>query len=309
MPLDPTAVPIVDILSKVFPDVGGAVLDAVEARRILRESPIPRPEPPAVAGVEDRIVAGSIPARMYWPLGGGASPAPLVVFLHGGGWVLCDLDTHDIPCRNLANATGSVVVSVDYRLAPEHRFPAAIDDAYAALAWAHEHAGELGADPARLAVAGDSAGGNLAAAVALAARDRGGPALRYQLLIYPVLDHDFDRPSYQENAVGNFLTAVHMQWYWDQYVPDVDARDNPLASPMRAPELRGLPPAYVITAECDVLRDEGNAYAARLRDAGVPVTLSCAPGMFHGFFGTGDVIPIAKAENDKAFAALRAALA
>jgi acetyl esterase len=309
MPLDPAAAPIVDILSRVFPAVGTEVLDATEARRILRESPLPRPEPPAVARVEDRVIAGEVPVRVYWPDASRGTPAPAVVYCHGGGWVLCDLETHDIPCRNLANATGAVVVSVDYRLAPEHRFPAAVDDAYAALQWVHDHAGDLGVNPDRLAIAGDSAGGNLTAALALAARDQGGPPLRFQLLIYPVLDHDFGRPSMIENADGYFLTATHMRWYWDQYVPDVAVRDDPLASPLRATDVRGLPPAYVVTAECDPLRDEGHAYADRLRAAGVPVTYRCAPGMFHGFFGMGDVLATAKIENEAAYAAVRAALA
>jgi acetyl esterase len=228
------------------------------------------------------------------------------VFLHGGGWVLCSLDTHDQTCRALTRDAGTITVSVDYRLAPDGRFPAAAEDAYAATTWAAEHAGELGGDPRRLAVAGDSAGGNLAAAAALMARDRGGPALAFQLLVYPVLDHRRVTPSHRENAEGFFLTGVHMRWYWEQYLgPDGDGA-HPYASPGLAGDLAGLPPAHIVTAECDPLRDEGEDYARRLRDAGVPVEVVRYDGMFHGFFGMAELLPGARRAQDAAFGALRA---
>jgi acetyl esterase len=200
-----------------------------------------------------------------------------------------------------------VVLSVDYRLAPEHRFPAAAEDAYAATAWAFAHAAELGAVPSRLAVAGDSAGGNLAAVVPLMARDRGGPPLRSQVLVYPAVDCAQNTPSCRDNGEGYFLTAAHMRWYWEQYLGAADGA-HPYASPLRATDLRGLPPAYVVTAEFDPLRDEGEAYAQRLRDAGVPVIVRRYDGMFHGFFSLADLLPAAREANVAVFAALREAL-
>lgn len=311
MPLDPVARVLIDTLVQVFPDVGTKVFDAAEARRILAAAPMPPTEPIPVAKVEDRRIPGApdgppIPVRVYWPQTG-SNGLPVVVYFHGGGWVLGGLDSHDPLCRSLANEVGAVVVSVDYRLAPEHRFPAAAEDAYAATAWVHAHATELGAAPSRLAVAGDSSGGNLAAVVALMARDRGGPPLRFQLLVYPVVDYARNTPSYRANAEGYFLTATHMRWYWDQYLGTADGA-GPYASPLRAHDLRGLPPAYVVTAEFDPLRDEGEAYAQRLREAGVPVSVRRYDGMFHGFFSLAGLLPAAREANGAAFTALRAAL-
>jgi acetyl esterase len=274
----------------------------------------PVPGADEVASVEDRTIAGGIPVRIYEPtarVGGGGEAAPGVLYFHGGGWVLCDLDSHDGMCRRVANALGAVVVSVDYRLAPEHKFPAAIDDAYAALTWVAEHSAELRIDPSRLVVAGDSAGGNVAAVLAQMSRDRGGPALAFQLLIYPVIDSSAernDRPSRSENAVGYFLTLAQMEWYRDQYLPDDADGEAPLVSPHLAASLADLPPACVVTAEMDLLRDEGEHYGHALEASGVAVTIYRAPGMFHGFFNMDAALEGAKDAQRVAFDAMRAAL-
>jgi acetyl esterase len=248
-------------------------------RRLLNPPPVDD-----VGSVNDRTIpgpAGEIPVRVYTPLKSGAGRGVLVYF-HGGGWVIGDLDSHDAVCRAVSNAAECVVVSVHYRLAPEHRYPAAADDAYAATVWVAEHAVELGVEPTQVAVGGDSAGGNLAAVVALMARDRGGPALAFQSLVYPVVDTGFETPSYTENGEGYSLGRADMGWFLDHYV-EASARLEPYAAPLRAAHHRDLPPALVITAEYDPLRDEGEAYAARLQQAGVPVTVRRIPGMMHGF--------------------------
>ena len=247
-----------------------------------------------------------IGARLYRPVSG---TLPLVVYFHGGGWIVGSVALSDNFCRKLANASRCAVLSVEYRLAPEHRYPGAADDAYAATAWAAAHARDLGIDPARLAVAGSSAGGNLAAVVSLMARERGGPRIAAQWLHVPVLDHDFARPSYVANATGMGLTRKGMEWFWDLYAPDERTRDEPYASPVHAKDLRGLPPAIVVTAECDPLRDEGAAYADRLRKAGVAVKYLEYPGMVHAFMGWSSEVPQgAKAFEDVA-RELRALLA
>jgi acetyl esterase len=244
---------------------------------------------PAVAGeaiplprVEDRTLeleGGRVPVRVYAPDG---ENLPVTLYFHGGGWVVGNLETHDTLCRRLAAGARSIVIAVDYRLAPEHPYPAAVEDCWAALRWAAEHAGEIGGDPARLAVAGDSAGGQLAASIALRARDAGIP-LRLQVLIYPVTDHDFDTTSYRANAEGFGLLRETMHWYWDHFCPDPGQRAEPDASPLRAAELAGVAPALVVVCELDPLRDEGVAYAERLEAAGVPVTLIEEAGMIHGY--------------------------
>ncbi|HEY6319219.1 MAG TPA: alpha/beta hydrolase, partial [Acidimicrobiia bacterium] len=214
-------------------------------------------------------------------------------------------------CRHLANAVDAVVVSVDYRLAPEHRWPAAADDAFAATQWVAAHADALGIDPGRLAVAGDSAGGNLTAVVAQMARDRGGPALAFQLLVYPVIDLGATRSehaSQTENARGYFLTVDQMEWYREQYLATDADGEEPYASPIKAGSLVGLPPACVVTAEMDPLRDEGEAYGRALRAAGVPVEIHRAPGMFHGFFNMDAVLDGSKEAQRVAYGALRGAL-
>jgi acetyl esterase len=262
----------------------------------------------AVAGVEDQMVpgpAGELPLRVYTPEG--EPPFPVVVWFHGGGWVVGTLDTYDPLCRALAAAVPAVVVSAGYRLAPEHRWPAAVEDAYAATLWASRNAARLGGAQHRLAVAGDSAGGNLAAVVALGARDRGGPAIAFQLLVYPVLDATAETASWHEFAAGFHLTAAGMRWYWAHYLGPADGA-APDASPARAAFLGGLPPALVIGAEHDILRDEGEAYAARLAEAGVAATASRHPGVVHGFLRWRAVTPAADTALQEAAAALRSAL-
>ncbi len=233
----------------------------------------------------------------------------MLVFFHGGGWVIGDLETPDGTCRALANRAGCVVVSVDYRLAPENKFPAAPQDTYAATQWVAANAASIHVDPARIAVGGDSAGGNLAAVTAQMARDRGGPRLVFQLLVYPVIDGACDTASYRDNAEGYLLTKDMMRWFWNHYVRDAEDLFNPIASPLRARSLKGLPPALVQTAEFDPLRDEGEAYAAQLKQAGVPVRLTRYNGMIHGFFGMASVMDRAKTAIDEAGAALRSAFA
>ena len=309
MPLDPQAKAVLD----QFASMGGQQLhemSVAQARELILGMVALAGEPESIARVENRTVpgpAGEIPVRIYTP--GGTAPFPVLVYFHGGGWVIGNLDTHDGICRSLANRVGCLVVSVDYRLAPEHRFPAAPEDCYAATRWLAEHAGSLGGDKGRIAVGGDSAGGNLAAVVALMARDRGGPKLAFQLLVYPATDTDFETRSYRENSEGYFLTRADMVWFWNHYAPRDEDRRNPYAAPLRAASLRGLPPALVITAEFDPLCDDGNAYAARLREDGVPVRLSQQDGLIHGFFQMGAVIDRGRASVDEASRALKDAFA
>jgi acetyl esterase len=316
VPLDPTVKALIEVMEANWPDLENTPAAEVRARTKAGTAAAAAAGPPPleVAKVEDRDIpgpAGPIPVRIYWPLGASGT-LPLITYFHGGGWVICDLDSHDGGCRALANETGSVVVSVDYRLAPEHRFPAPAEDSYAAMVWAAEHAAELGADAGRHAVAGDSAGGNLAAVVALMARDRNGPPLRFQLLVYPVTDVSPGRDrhaSQTDNATGYFLTTSGMDWFRDQYLPEGDDGSNPYASPFMADDVSNLPPAFVVTAEFDPLRDEGEAYGAKLAAAGVPVEVLRAEGMFHGFFGMGELIPAVKPVTEQAFAAVRKGLA
>ncbi|MFI9786782.1 alpha/beta hydrolase [Kitasatospora sp. NPDC051984] len=247
------------------------------------------PEP--VGSVEELTVdgpGGPLPLRVYRPEVD--AQLPVLLYLFGGGWTLGSPDTSDAICRRLTNAVGCVTVSVGYRLAPEHPFPAAVHDVIAAAEWIAAHAAELGADAERIAVAGDSAGGNLAAALTLAAHERGGPAIRHQLLVYPNTDHAADTPSVREHDDPLLFNRRSVAWYWGHYLADPADGANPLASPLRAPSLAGLPPATVITAEYDPLRDEGEAYAEALRAAGVPVELRRYEGMPHGFFAMAGVL-------------------
>jgi acetyl esterase len=207
----------------------------------------------------------------------------VLVFFHGGGWVVCNVDTHDTLCRSIANAANYIVISVDYRLAPEHKFPAAVEDCFAATVWAREAADEIGADPDRVVVGGDSAGGNLATVVSLLARDQDLPLPKLQVLIYPVTDVNLETVSYQQNGEGYNLTRSMMQWFFDCYLTSEEDAADWRVSPLRANDLSGLPAALVITAEYDPLRDEGEAYAARLAEHKVPVTLTRYDGMIHPF--------------------------
>lgn len=239
---------------------------------------------PAMARVEERAVAtpdGPVPLRILVPF---EYVRGVIVYYHGGGWVIGRIDEFDTLARKLAERTSCAVVLVEYRLAPEHRYPAAVDDAYAALQWVGSHLKEIAGREVPLIVAGDSAGGNLAAVMALRSRDRGGPPLALQVLVYPVTDADFERPSYTDPENQLLLTREAMVWFWDHYLPDTARRTEPDASPLRAADLSGLPPAVMLTAEHDVLRDEGEAYAQRLREAGVPVDFKRHAGQMHGFF-------------------------
>jgi len=261
--------------------------------------------------VDDRLVPspdGDIPVRVYTPQPAVGEAHGVLLWFHGGGWVIGDLDTADATCRLLANRAGCVVVSVDYRLAPEHPAPAALDDCLAALAWTVENAELLGVDASRVAVGGDSAGGNLAALVCQRSRDDFGPDIDFQLLVYPATDLTLAHPSIDENAEGYFLTKATMVWFVESYLGDRERKD-PAVSPLFADDLSGLPPALVITAEYDPLRDEGEAYAMRLREAGVPTEHLRYDGQIHGFFAMATMLDDGRDAIDRAAAALRAALA
>ena len=262
--------------------------------------------PVDIARAEERTIpgpAGDIPIRVYSP----ATEAvlPVVVFFHGGGWTIGDVGCYDQIARKLAVASGLTVVSVEYRLAPEHVFPAAVEDSYAVTEWIADHGTELGVDGSRLAVAGDSAGGNLAAVTSILARDRGRPTIAFQLLVYPVVDGTMSFPSVKENGEGYLLTADDMAWFYDQYAPPDADRKNPMLSPLYAPDLSGLPPALAITAEYDPLRDEGEAYADALQQAGVEARSSRYDGMVHGFVPIDGVIPTATQAIEEAGASLK----
>jgi acetyl esterase/lipase len=262
--------------------------------------------------VENHTVAGparAIPVRVYWPPAGSGVAPPVAVFIHGGAWSIGDLDTYDTTARIHAVGSGAVVVSVDYRLAPEHPYPAAVEDAWAATQWVADHAGEFGADPARLAVAGDSAGGNLAAVVAQLARDAGGPPIRFQLLWYPSTTFDTSLPSFTENAHAPVLDLVGAKSHTRWYVGDLDLSDIPATlAPARANDLSGLPPAYIAIAGHDPLRDDGARYADLLAAAGVPVELHNSGSLVHGFLGYAGVVPAATEATDRGLLALRNAL-
>ena len=309
MPLDPQAKMVLDAAAALnLPPT--EQMTPAQARDGMRARTAGLGPFEPVARVEDHrvpVAGGEIAVRTYAPSGPG--PFPALVFFHGGGWVIGDIETHDGICRSLANHGGCVVANVDYRLAPEHRYPAAVEDSYAATKWVADNATRLGVDAGRIGVGGDSAGGNLAAAVTLMAKERGGPALKLQVLVYPVTRHAYDTASYKDNAEGYMLTRASMEWFWAHYLgPDGDGR-QPYASPLDAPSLDGLPPALVITAEYDPLRDEGEAYADRLRRAGVPVTLTRYPGMIHGFFRMINIMDKARAARDEVASALRKAFA
>lgn len=305
MPLDPQAQAVVDQLALGKPP-DFSTLEPAAVRKLYDAAFATGGNAEPVAHVENRTLpgpAGEIPVRVYRPRPDGLLPA--LVYFHGGGWVICSLDTHDNLCRALANRAGCTVVSVDYRLAPEHRFPAALEDCYAAATWVAERGAALGVDAARVAVGGDSAGGNLAAVVAQRARERGAPRLAAQLLVYPVTNNDFDTVSYKENAEAYMLTRSMMHWFFRHYLDDPAQGDQPAVSPLRAEGLDGLPPALVVTAGYDPLRDEGDAYAEHLRRAGVPTRHLRYDGMFHGFFSMFEQIETAREAVESAALFLR----
>ena len=307
MPLHPYLQQLLDLAATAgvptYPEM--ASMAVVRAAAMAGNPPPPQPVP--VAAVRDVAIptrGGPLPARIYTPPGPG--PHSALVYFHGGGFVALGLDSHDGVCRYLCAGSGSVVVSVDYRLAPEHRFPAAAEDALDATQWVADQAQALGVDRRRLVVGGDSAGGCLAAATAMHFRDTGGPALAGQLLLYPVTDHPSGTPdAYPRFGAGFGLTALAMHWFWDQYLATPEQAADPLASPLRMVNCAGLPPAYVLVAEYDVLRDEGEALARRLAQAGVPLRERCSAGMNHGFLKHVGRLPEAEAELDDACLWLR----
>jgi acetyl esterase len=307
--------PQVKMLLDGMAAAGGPAFDtlpATEARALYNEFASLEPGE-EVTRVDDRLVPGEVvdvPVRVYTPAGAvGAEPAGVLLWIHGGGWVVGNLETADATCRQLANRSGAVVVSVDYRLAPEHTAPAALEDCLAALTWTVENDELLGVTAAKVAVGGDSAGGNLAAVLCQRVRDDFGPQIDFQLLVYPVTDCTLGHRSMEENAEGYFLTKAAMEWFVGHYLPDdVDPKD-PTVSPLYADRFEGLPPAMVITAEFDPLRDEGEAYALRMQDAGVAVQAERYAGQIHGFFGMASLLEDGATAVDRAGAALRAALA
>ena len=309
--LDPDAAAVF----KAFQEAGRPPYETVspaEARELyLAARFVSNPEPPELKSVRPLAIPaphGSIPARVYTPLKLRETEglAPCLVFFHGGGWVIGNLDSHDVACRKLADEGQLIVIAVDYRLAPEHKFPAAVDDAIAAARWIADNARQLGIDALRLSVGGDSAGGNLAAVVAIAARDGNGPAIAGQVLIYPAIDFAMTHPSHREPETSILLTHSVIRWFRDHYLSGAADVHDWRASPARASTLIGLPPAYVLTAGADPLRDEGDEYAKRLKEAGVPVTYRSFPGQFHGFFTMGKLLQQANVAANEIGAWLKA---
>lgn len=270
------------------PTIADAVMKVLDRQG---QSKVPQP----VGKIDNRSIpgpAGSIPIRVYTPNGNG--PFPIVVYYHGGGWVIATIDTYDASARALSNAADAIVVSVEYRKAPEHRFPAAHEDAYAAYEWARKHGREINGDPSMVAVAGESAGGNLAGAVSLIARHLNQALPVHQILIYPVTGYDMDTPSYRKHAQAQPLNRAMMAWFFEKYLNSPADANNTLVALIKAQDLKGLPPATIITAEIDPLQSDGKGYADRLTAAGVPVTYQNFEGVTHEFFGTGAVVPDAK---------------
>jgi len=306
MPLHESAKAMIDMMN-----ASGMALDLDDPvkMRAAMQAASALLEPHPVHDVHDRVLdtqAGAVRVRVYRP--SDAPELPALVWLHGGGWVLGGLDSHDQTCRMLCDATSAVVVSVDYRLAPEWKFPAAVDDCVATWEWMCEHAAEVGADSARLALGGDSAGGNLAAVTCITAREQGLPQPRLQLLVYPVTDHEFESASMLDNATGYYLEADHMRAFYAHYARTAADVDDWRMSPMRAPDLAGLAPALVVTAEFDPLRDQGEAYAEKLAAAGTPVDVVRIEGGFHGCFAMPAFVEPAREPWERAVAAVRAAL-
>ncbi len=289
-------------IESLTPEKARAIMNAMSKKRGGSAAPLAKVEAATAPGP-----AGPVPLRIYWPEASG--PLPCLLYFHGGGFVIGDLDTHDAIARNLCSAAGALLVSVDYRLAPEHRFPAAVEDAWAAFLWLREVARDLGADPGRMAVTGDSAGGSLALDVALLAREAGIGDIKLQALVYPVTDFSLGGASYRRFATGyGVLTEAAMVWFRDHYLGAADDAKDWRASPLLAESLAGLPPAVIVNAECDVLYDDGLRLAEALTAAGTPVVHKVFPGMIHGFFGMAP--DIAAASEAQAFVgeALAAAL-
>ena len=310
MPIDPAARALIEAMDASFPKLHEMSSGTEARRRIVEAMHDVEPDREPVHHVEDRNIpvdGGEIAVRIYRPAAD--TQLPIVVFFHGGGWVLCDLDSHDAMARRMANTSGCIVVATDYRLAPEHRYPTAADDCYAALQWAAANARTFGGDATRLAIFGDSAGGNLAAVVAQMARDNGTPALRLQVLAYPVIDARCDSTSHRTIGRDYMLWTEEVQWCWQQYLPTPAHGEQPYASPIRATSLAGLAPALVITPEFDPLRDEGEAYANALESAGVPTKLTRYDGMFHSFLTFTNLLPAADRAHEQIAAALRSAFA
>ena len=306
MPLDTQIESVMEQVAALgFPP--SHTVSAQEARSNAKARP--RGKGPDVHKVEDIKIpsdAGPIPARIYTP--SNETSLPILVWFHGGGWVVGDLESADATARHLCNESSSVIISIDYRLAPETKFPGASDDCYTATQWVSENASSLNADPDKIAVGGDSAGGNLAAVVSLMARDKQGPKIGFQLLVYPVTEMNFNTKSYIDNAEGYQLSRDGMIWYWDHYLEDKEAANNPYAAPMKAESLQNLPPALIITAEYDPLRDEGKAYAERLKAEGVTTQYTMYSGMIHGFFGMASVVDKGRAAVKESADAMRKAL-
>ncbi|MDQ6659766.1 MAG: alpha/beta hydrolase [Chloroflexota bacterium] len=307
MPLDPQAEALLAQMAAT-PVWYSIPLAEARQQRVI-SAPIMNGTPEPVEHVEDRAIPGprgEIPVRIYTPESNG--PFGVLIYFHGGGWVLSNLETHDALCRKLANRAACIVVSVDYRLAPEHKFPSAVEDAYAATCWVAEHIGELNGDPTRIAIGGDSAGGNLATIVTHIAHDQGSPPLLYQVLIYPVTDFytpDSLTHSYHTYSEGYFLTREGMEHFWEHYLNTPEEGADPRVAPLRRSDLSGLPPALIITAEFDPLLDEGELYAARLEEAGVPMTLRRYDGMIHGFFTMSAVLDKSRQAIDETAQTLR----
>ena len=310
MAIDPDAQTLLDMV-RVANRPAFETVTPAEARELYAAGrPVLAPEPVPVAEIRDLTMlgrGGALALRLYHPVAG--KTLPILVFFHGGGWVVGSIDTHDTVCRHLAVAAECAVLSVDYRMGPEHKLPAAVEDCVAATEWAADNATTLGGDPMRIAVGGDSAGGNLAAVVSLALRDNGRPRLSYQLLIYPATDAGMTHSSFARFAEGHLLTRSTMRWFYEQYLSGPGDVADWRVSPLRAPNLAGVAPAYVLTAGYDPLCDEGDAYARRLEEAGVPVKHRRFDRQIHGFISNGKVIRAADPALDDAAAALRAAWA
>ncbi|HYL99432.1 MAG TPA: alpha/beta hydrolase [Blastocatellia bacterium] len=310
MPLDPQIKSMVDMVKMMEPlDLGTVPVGQTRAAFKMLASmggagdPMQKTEDLQIPGP-----GGDIKARVYRPLDAGTLPA--LVFFHGGGWVIGAIETHEGLCKSLASRAGCAVISVDYRLAPENKFPAGLEDCYAAARWVQDHADEIGLDALRIGLGGDDAGGNLAAAVSIMLRDKGEPMPRFQLLIYPVTDYCVpSKPSLVENGEGYLLTSRDMVWFFEQYLNSAEDGTNALVSPLRAERLDGLPPALVITAEFDPLRDEGEMYAARLRDCGVTAETRRYDGMIHAFLSLSSMSDRARKALNETGEALKSALA